>query len=338
LKEKEEALLRKQAEDKALRLKERQKLLAEVKAKKEKHNQDNAEQLEQLESFLLDEFQEGEEMDEEEEEEEMMEYCHPCQKAFRTKKAFLNHEKSKKHLAQLERWAAENNITASESEEEDLQPESEPESVPEEKIALTPEPEPVVKNGSSVAQPEKEDSDSDEETISARFVSRLSLKPETVSPPSKSKRKGKKAFLPEEAAEILPQPKNLPEELISPDESFDLPTKKGAKEKKRRRANKAKAEPVPTVPEAKVIEEAKVPEAIAKVLEEDSSDEHPKSKAFASKSASKSQQCGHCKEYFDSRSKLFKHIEKSGHALPPDAVHTLEEDRKSGKKSRAKRK
>ncbi|CAG7834323.1 unnamed protein product, partial [Allacma fusca] len=325
LKEKEEALKQKQAEEKALRLKERKKLFEAVKSHKEKHNKDNADQLEQLESWMLDEFNEGEELGEEEEEEEMLEYCHPCQKSFRTKKALINHEKSKKHLAQLERWAAENNITTSEDSEDDgddQDKESQPESVPDEEPVTAAEPATNMctkSNGSAPASENPEHSDSDsEDTLSARFVSRLSFKPETS--PGKSKRKGKsKGFVPvlpeEEASPTLTS--KLQDDTL--DDSFDNPSKKGAKEKKRRRAAKSATVKSETVPE---------PEPVVEILEDE--EEHPKSKSYASKT----HQCGNCKEYFDSRSKLFKHLEKTGHALPPGAVDAFEDDRKSSKKSR----
>ena len=183
---------------------------------------------------------------------------------------------------------------------------------------ISPSPE-APKNGHhSPSHEEPSDSDISDPEQLARKLSTVKLKTFEESDDSElesiGKPKGKK-----KKQQTKTPVKQVP--LVTPeddDDSFDIP-KKGAKEKKRRRANKAE-KPAAAPPTIANGEEATTPE--------------PAAIATAAPAAPKgSHLCGRCKETFDSRSKLFKHIEKTGHALPPDAI-PIQEDKKGKKKGK----
>ncbi|ODM95919.1 DnaJ subfamily C member 21 [Orchesella cincta] len=324
-KEKEAAVAKRMQEEKTKKLAERKKALESLKKEREKEQQKINVHIKEMAGVY------GEACSEEESDEDEISclYCAACNKSFRTEKAFANHEKSKKHLAEVERLREELGEEESEGEEEeDLDDEDiENESVTEEEEEEEKQ-DHNEQNANVTNKASSVDGDIDEDVDQiANGVDNLTVEaseePEDHDEPNvasfvahskKNKGKYRNAHMSGDSHDESAPLETLAKE-ISDNEAEAA--SKGSK-KKRRRAKKGEI-------------------SAENVVEKNDEMEEPKS---ADNTPAK---CIVCNQDFPSRSKLFRHIKSTGHAAPITVVEAkakfnAAESVKSSKKKKGRNK
>jgi DnaJ family protein A protein 5 len=292
MREKEEALAKKIAEDRTRRLLERKELLASVKKERGRNtsNSENHAQLKEMESWMANEYGDEEYVSEEEE----AYHCEICNKVFRTLNSFSSHERSKRHVAlmqrreemkeessdasdddadaELEADESELNVANASSEDEiGVDAKEFPDSTPTLDTRDIGEPSASAKTNGTVAGLEGSENESDEEDV----VKLLKIKGHRVKTQS---------FCDEEDIDIS----EIPASTVV-DNKVEDETKKT---KKKRRANKSVKTATTHPPD----------DGDCVSVEE------PDGPKLAS--------CLVCKTNFKSRTALFEHLKATKHAVP----------------------
>jgi len=268
-----------------------------------------------LENKIVEEFQDQDIYSEEEDEEELNFYCVACNKSFRTNKALVNHEKSKKHkesaLILLEQ------LTLEDEEMKNVQINTDIDDVNiDSKL-----------NGVETELFETEDSvilSSDAE--STNRTTKLSKK-------QKKKRKQQKAAIESElnSCEIengVDQISETGDELtVNNDQISEL----------NEEVSKNAVSNLSVSDSALIIEDC--PEESPVDENNDKSDEKTHKKQNKSSNQGIAEKCKVCGDKFPSRSKLFQHVKESGHAVVKDSnVQQSEENHLKKKKGKNKKK
>ncbi|OXA45692.1 dnaJ homolog subfamily C member 21 [Folsomia candida] len=329
LKEKEEEISKKAKEAKSKRLAERKKLLESVKSHKAKNESLHQPVLREMEQWMSNEF--GEQLSgDSDEEAPTCFHCAACNKSFRTEKAFTNHEKSKKHLQEVEKLRElmkEEDELFQDSETEDVEDEGNAEEEEEHDVDDGPEEHVVdettkkvedlhIKNDSkdqqesakseNESEEEKVDEEDDDDLLQKQFLARATKKKNGRNPVF---------FTNEDSDNELAPPINT---LLSSDED-DKPkkkpnSKKAKKPKKPKATNPANATTTANSAEAAPV----IPKPTV-----DNSDGFFNSSDLT---------CIICNEKFSSRSQLFRHIKATGHAVPLEVSKKVKEAPLPGEK------
>ncbi|CAL8078053.1 unnamed protein product [Orchesella dallaii] len=320
-KEKEAAIAKKMQEEKTKNLAERKKALESLKKEREKEQQKINMHIKEMAGVYGDANSE----EESDEDEISCLYCAACNKSFRTEKAFANHEKSKKHLTQVEKLREEFEDEELEEEQEEEEEGVDEEDIDDEELEQQSSADEEIKTPCNEEEESTVGKNRDTADVELGIINNMeNLTVEAteeveeheelnvasfVANSKKNKAKYRNAHSSCESHDELEPLKTLLED--KPDDEME--TSKASK-KKRRRAKKGEIPVVENGAENK---------------------DEPEERSSTDNTPSK---CIVCNQNFPSRSKLFRHIKSTGHAAPITVTQAVNKSNVESAKSSKKRK